>query len=95
MAQRRRFTPTFKAQVVLELISGTRSQADSCRQYNLKPQMVSKWKTEFLEKAPVVFQTREQSSEEQVRIAELERMVGRLTLVLPRKERWQKKPQFC
>jgi transposase len=82
MAQRGRFTPEFKAQVVLELISGAKSQAEACRGYSLNPQMVSRWKAEFLEKAPQLFRTREQSSAEQARIAELERMVGRLTLEL-------------
>ena len=65
-----------------ELISGATSLAEACRQYNLKPQAVSRWKTEFLEKAPQLFQAREQSSQEQARIAELERMIGRLTLEL-------------
>jgi transposase len=58
------------------------SLAEACRQYNLKPQTVSRWKAEFLEKAPQLFQSREQSSQEQARIAELERMIGRLTLEL-------------
>jgi hypothetical protein len=44
--------------------------------------MVARWKGEFLEKAPLLFQTREQDTQEQVRIAELERMIGRLTLEL-------------
>ena len=82
MGQRRRFTPEFKARVVLELISGARSQAEVCRQHNLKPQVVSRWKVEFLNKAAGVFQSEEQRSTEQARIAELERMVGRLTLEL-------------
>jgi transposase len=66
----------------MELISGATSLAEACRQYNLKPQALSRWKTEFLEKAPQLFQSREQSSQEQARIAELERMIGRLTLEL-------------
>jgi transposase len=82
MVVHRKFSPELKARVVLELISGATSLAEACRQYNLKPQPVSRWKTEFLEKAPQLFQTREQSSQEQVRIAELERMIGRLTLEL-------------
>ena len=82
MVVHRKFTPELKARVVLELISGASSLAEACRQYNLKPQAVSRWKTEFLEKAPQLFQTREQSSQEPARIAELERMIGRLTLEL-------------
>src|SRR5918998_5606704 len=91
MVVHRKFSPELKARVVVELISGATSLAEACRQYNLKPQTVSRWKTEFLEKAPQLFQTREQSSQEQARIAELERMIGRLTLELE----IAKKPQSC
>jgi transposase len=92
----RRFTPELKARVALELISGAASLAEACRQYNLKPQTVSRRKAEFLEKTAQLFQSREQSSQEQAGIAELERMIGRLTLELEkalsgnldRSERW-------
>ena len=82
MAQRRRFTSEFKTRVVLELISGVKTPSEVCRQHSLKPQVVSRWKAEFLDKASCVFQSEEQRSAEQARIAELERMVGRLTLEL-------------
>ena len=82
MAIRRRFTPEFKARVVLELISGAKSLAEVCRQHQLNAQMVTRWKSEFLEKVPQLFQTGEQNSLEQARIAELERLIGRLTLEL-------------
>lgn len=82
MPTRRRFTPEFKARVVLELISGAKTTSEACGQYNLKPQVVSRWKAEFLDKAASVFQSEEQRSAEQAQIAELERMVGRLTLEL-------------
>ena len=82
MANRRRFSPEFKVRVVLELISGAKSQAEACREYSLSPQTVSKWKTEVVDRAPQVFRSKEHDSAEQVRIAELERLVGRLTLEL-------------
>lgn len=82
MARRRRFSPEFKVRVVLELISGVKTQAEACREYSLSPQTISRWKTEFVEKAPQLFRNREHDSAEQVRIAELERMVGRLSLEL-------------
>ena len=80
VAKRRRFSPDFKVRVVLELISGTKTQAEACREYSLSPQTISRWKTEFVEKAPQVFRNKERESAEQVRIAELERMVKRLSL---------------
>ena len=82
MVRRRSFTPEFKARVVLEVISGSQSAAEACRRYGLKPQVLSRWKAEFLEKAAQVFQSDEQRSQEQARIAELERLVGRQALEL-------------
>ncbi|RKU17030.1 hypothetical protein C6501_04780 [Candidatus Poribacteria bacterium] len=35
MAKRRNFTPDFKAEVVLEALSGESSQAELCRKHNL------------------------------------------------------------
>ena len=48
----------------------------------MKPEVLSRWKTDFVENAHWVFHSDEQRSQEQARIAELERLVGRLTLEL-------------
>lgn len=82
MVARRRFTPEFKARVILEVISGVKTTAEAGREYQLKPPVLSKWKSEFLENVARVFEGDEQRSEEWARIAELERMVGRLTMEL-------------
>ena len=45
MAKRRRFTPEFKAEVVIEALSGESSQAELCRKrHNLSEDQLSKWK---------------------------------------------------
>jgi transposase-like protein len=82
MARHRKFTPEFKAQVVLEVISGAKSAAEVCRQYQLKPQLVTEWKATFLANAVNAFQADAQLQEAQTRIAELERLVGRQALEL-------------
>ncbi len=82
MRKHRSFTPEFKAQVVLEVLSGNRSAAELCRQYELKPQLLSTWKAELVDHAATVFQRDGEQSVAQARIAELERLVGRLTLEL-------------
>jgi transposase-like protein len=82
MTHRRKFTAEFKAQVVLDLVSGAKSAAELCRQHQLNPQLLARWKTEFLERAPLLFQQEAMQSQEQERIAELERVVGRLTMQL-------------
>jgi len=80
MAKHRTFSPEFKAQVVLELLSGTQSSAELCRQHRLSAQLLAQWKAAFLERAALVFMSEEQRSQEAACIAELERLVGRLTL---------------
>ncbi|MYG00135.1 transposase [Candidatus Poribacteria bacterium] len=42
MAKRRRFTPEFNAEVVLEALSGQSSQAELCRKHNLSNVQLSK-----------------------------------------------------
>src|SRR4029077_1076538 len=74
---RRSFPADFKAQRVLELLTGAASQAELCRKYNLKPQLLGYWKAAVLERLPSLFQDDAQSSQDQVRIAELEQLVGR------------------
>ena len=82
MSKRRTFTPEFKAQVVLEELTGVKTKADICREYQLRSQVLSRWREEFLERASEIFATQPSRGDEQARIAELERMVGRLTVEL-------------
>ncbi len=82
MSKRRKFTAAFKSQVVLQLLSGEKSMAELCREHQLTSQMVGNWKQQFLAAAPQVFEQGNVDSDEQARIAELERMVGRLTMEL-------------
>jgi|tagenome__1003787_1003787.scaffolds.fasta_scaffold20620217_2 transposase len=82
MASRRTFTSAFKTQLVLELLSGAKTSADLCREHQLAPIVLARWKTEFMAQAPHLFERETTMSAEQQRIAELERLVGRLTLEL-------------
>ncbi len=82
MSKRRTFTPEFKAQAVLEELTGVKDKAEICREYRLRTQVFSRWKAEFLKRAPEIFATEPSRGDEQERIAELERMVGRLTMEL-------------
>jgi len=82
MAKRRTFTPEFKTQVVLEELTGVKDKAEICREYRLSRQVFSRWRAEFVERAPEIFATKRSRGGEQERIVELERMVGRLTMEL-------------
>jgi len=82
MAERRKFSAEFKAKVVLELISGEKGLMQASREYEIKDSVLSRWKQEFLERAPQVFAQPKAKDPQEERIAELERMVGRMTLQL-------------
>jgi transposase len=81
MAQRRRFTPQFKTQVVLSLLTGRQSMAQICREHDLKEQVVTRWRALFLERAETLFRT-DAEPQHLERIAALERLIGRLTMEL-------------
>lgn len=79
---RRNFSAEFKAKVVLEMISGRKSAAEVCREYQLKPDLVSHWKNQFLSKAAQVFENGAEIDPQQAHIQELERLAGKLSLEL-------------
>lgn len=79
---RRTFTPQFKAEVVLAVLTGAQTQAEICRQHGLKPELIALWKKTFLERLPALFAGESSNGQEAARVAELERLVGRLTLEL-------------
>jgi transposase len=82
MAIRRQFSADFKAKVVLDVISGRKSAAEVCREYRLKPTLLANWKKSFLAGAPSLFERGHAPDPAEARIAELERIVGKLTLEL-------------
>lgn len=81
MRKRRNFSAEFKSQVVLQLLSGEKSQAELCREHQISGQLLNTWKSHFLAHASSVFESNTHSPEQE-RVAELERMVGRLTMQL-------------
>jgi transposase len=82
MTQRRKFSPEFKARVVLEMLTEQKSAAQVSREYGIKDSVLSRWKQEFIERSPQLFEQGTASDDRDQRIAELERMVGRLAMEL-------------
>ena len=83
MAKRRKFTPQFKAEIVIEALTGQSSQAEICRRYNLSEDQLSTWKHQLLDNAATLFEsTDKQLNDSMERIAQLEQLVGRLTMPL-------------
>ncbi len=82
MTKRRNFTSEFKAQVVLDMITTPKSAGQASREYGIKDSVLSRWKQEFIERSPMLFDHSPVNDDRDQRIAELERMVGRMAMEL-------------
>jgi len=84
MPKRKHYTAEFKTKVVLELLTAQKGLMQASRDYGIKDTILSRWKQEFLERAPQMFsgEQKDDDHEADKRIAELERMVGKLTIEL-------------
>lgn len=80
--KRRNFSVDFKLDTVMEGIRGEKSVAKICRERGITDSLYYKWRDVFVERAAEIFEdqrgTKRQENDDQV--AELERMVGRLTM---------------
>lgn len=80
MGKRRKFTPKFKAQVVIESLQSKSSQAELCRKYNIGADLHSRWRKHFIDNASKLFADSLADKGQVQRLAQLEQLVGRLTL---------------
>ncbi len=76
MTQRCKFSPEFKARVVLEMLTEQKSTAQVNREHGIKDSVLSRWKREFIERSPQLFEQGTASDDRDQHIAELECMVG-------------------
>lgn len=81
-ANRRQYSAEFKAKVVLQVLTGEKTAAEICRSHKLHASVLNRWRKEFLEQAPTIFGANCDRAADQERIADLERLVGQLTLQL-------------
>lgn len=89
----RTFTPDFKLDTVMEGFRGEKSIARICRERKIKDTQYYKWRDTFLEQAANIFdaQNGNKNNNSEVRIAELERMLGQLTMeneILKKAKSW-------
>jgi transposase len=76
---RRKFSPAFKAKVSLEAIKNQQTLAELAKKFEVNPVMISKWKSEFLERMSIVFEpASEKAAEETIDSRELFAQIGQL-----------------
>ena len=85
MGKHKHYDAELKTKIVLEVLKGQQTLAQICREYEVSADLVCHWRDVFLERAPQAFadpRLAGKGTQDQERIAELERMVGRLTMEL-------------
>jgi transposase len=66
----------------IPLLRGEKTASELCRAHKLNSNVLNRWRKEFLEQVSSIFERGEAGSEHEQKIAELERLVGQLTVQL-------------
>jgi len=81
--QRKRYTPTFKAQVVLELLKEEMTLAQVAAEHGVHPTQLIKWRATALQGMPSLFACQDSSAalkaDYEARLAALYEEIGRLS----------------
>jgi transposase len=74
---RKKFTKDFKISVLCELENG-KIAAQLCRENDIHPSMLTKWKKEYKENPNTAFSGNGNISKPEAKLAEAERLIGQL-----------------
>jgi putative transposase len=81
MDKRIKYSPETKAKVVMELLKEQQTLNGLAAEHGISPVLIGRWKKEFLERAPAVFEKGESAAEKELKIKgeyveELEKKLG-------------------
>ncbi len=85
MDKRIKYSSEFKTKIVLELLSEQQTVNELGAKHGISPVLISRWKKEFLERAPAVFEKGPSEAEKELKnqaeyIDALERKLGQATI---------------
>lgn len=92
--KRRRYSPEEKSKIVLEVLREQSTVNEIAQKYAVSPQLISRWRTEFLDNMPAVFDKKSAEieklkKEHEEEKEELINQIGQLTVDM----NWLKKKQ--
>ena len=79
--KKRKYTREFKLKILRELESKTLTQV--CKEQNINPNVISRWKKEYKNNPQQAFSGNGNLWKEDAKIAQYERLIGRLYAKLP------------
>jgi transposase-like protein len=67
---RKKYSSEFKARVALEAVKGGQTLSELSQKYEVHPNMIAKWKSQFLEAAPQIFlnKRRKENKKQEVKV---------------------------
>jgi transposase len=77
--KRRKFSGAFKAKVAIEALKERETLAELSKRFEVHPNMISKWKQEFLEKSSEIFD-KKSDAESEVDADKLYAKIGQLEI---------------
>lgn len=86
-AKRRKFTSAFKARVAIEALKERESLAELSKRFEVHPNIISKWKQEFLSRASEIFETEPPEVTLEAEQEKLHALIGKLQV----ENEWLKK----
>lgn len=78
--KRRKFTSAFKARVAIEALKERETLAELSKRFEVHPNMISKWKQEFLEKSAEVFEKKGKEQDQEKDLEDLYTKIGKLEM---------------
>jgi len=78
--KRTKHSAAFKAKVAIEALQERETLSELSKKYDLHPNQISRWKKEFLERAPEVFEGKSPDKNEEVDVDKLYAKIGHLEM---------------
>ena len=79
-SKRQKHSGTFKAKVAIEALQERKSLSELSKKYGIHPNMISRWKKEFLERAPELFEKSSLDKKEDTDLEKLYAKIGQLEM---------------